>query len=197
MEDGGLGDFLPHVRRRAVPVKEISMKNKRLTIFDLDRTLVPFDSTELYPHVIPMLQDAADHGYVAIATNQGGPACKDAGLGSHYPTSDQVLDRIMAIVQDIEGIINQEVRCEICWLYKSPDGQLLLPNHVKMRDMKAWEQLRKPNPGLLLRLMAFYNVEPVDTVMIGDSDDDEAAALAAGITFIRVNFEPRREPETT
>ncbi len=39
---------------------------------------------------------------------------------------------------------------------------------------------RKPNPGLLLRAIADWNIDPAVSFMIGDKDTDMQAAAAAG-----------------
>lgn len=43
---------------------------------------------------------------------------------------------------------------------------------------------RKPGPRMLVRIMAFYGVRPGDTVFVGDSEADRAAAAAAGVRFL-------------
>lgn len=40
---------------------------------------------------------------------------------------------------------------------------------------------RKPNPGMLLRAMADFGVDPADALMIGDRESDMQAAAAAGV----------------
>jgi D-glycero-D-manno-heptose 1,7-bisphosphate phosphatase len=43
---------------------------------------------------------------------------------------------------------------------------------------------RKPQPGMLERLMAHYHTDPSRTVFVGDSTMDRMAAQAAGTAFI-------------
>jgi D-glycero-D-manno-heptose 1,7-bisphosphate phosphatase len=43
---------------------------------------------------------------------------------------------------------------------------------------------RKPGPQMLIRIMAFYGVDPGHTVFVGDSQADRRAAAAAGVDFI-------------
>jgi D-glycero-D-manno-heptose 1,7-bisphosphate phosphatase len=43
---------------------------------------------------------------------------------------------------------------------------------------------RKPQPGMLVRIMGFYGIRPRDTVFVGDSDADRGAAAAAGVRFL-------------
>ena len=84
------------------------------------------------------------------------------------------------------------VRASICWLYKTKDGTMFLPKHVLMRDLKVWSFYRKPNPGMILDLMAYYRFTPAETTLVGDSADDEGAARAAKVTFVKVNFEKEK-----
>src|SRR3954470_1722319 len=42
---------------------------------------------------------------------------------------------------------------------------------------------RKPAPGMLLRIMAHYGVEPQSTVFVGNHDVDRLAAERAGVAF--------------
>ena len=44
---------------------------------------------------------------------------------------------------------------------------------------------RKPNPGMLLRAMKEWEIDPTQALMIGDEERDMAAARAAGIACIR------------
>jgi D-glycero-D-manno-heptose 1,7-bisphosphate phosphatase len=46
---------------------------------------------------------------------------------------------------------------------------------------------RKPRPGMLRRLMAYYDARPDDTVFVGDSAADRGAAAAAGVAFIEAS----------
>ena len=43
---------------------------------------------------------------------------------------------------------------------------------------------RKPAPGMILDIMRACRVAPADTLFIGDSPVDEAAARAAGVRFV-------------
>jgi D-glycero-D-manno-heptose 1,7-bisphosphate phosphatase len=42
---------------------------------------------------------------------------------------------------------------------------------------------RKPKPGMLLRLIEHFQVSKDDTVFVGNSEVDRAAAAAAGVAF--------------
>lgn len=60
---------------------------------------------------------------------------------------------------------------------------------VEARWRHADHPDRKPNPGMLLRAMREMPIDPLASVMIGDSDADRDAARAAGLRFVR--FEGR------
>jgi histidinol phosphatase-like enzyme len=43
---------------------------------------------------------------------------------------------------------------------------------------------RKPEAGMLKQAMLDYGAEPAQTLMVGDSPDDQAAATAVGCAFM-------------
>jgi D-glycero-D-manno-heptose 1,7-bisphosphate phosphatase len=45
---------------------------------------------------------------------------------------------------------------------------------------------RKPKPGMVLEAQAKWNIDPGGSLLIGDSDDDEALASGCGLRFLRV-----------
>lgn len=54
---------------------------------------------------------------------------------------------------------------------------------------------RKPNPGMLLRAMADFGLDPGRCVMVGDQSSDREAALAAGLAFLLQHQEIKRVEE--
>jgi D-glycero-D-manno-heptose 1,7-bisphosphate phosphatase len=51
----------------------------------------------------------------------------------------------------------------------------------------ASERVRKkPAPAMLLEMMDQFSASPADTWLVGDSEDDERAAVAAGVRFVHV-----------
>lgn len=162
-----------------------------LAIFDLDGTLADRDSVEIYPEMADLLRSLAGQGVkIALATNQGGPACRNAGWSwsANFPSYDEVQARLELICSEIEAITGQPPHLEVCWAYRTKAGQLIFPDAIVLLvgDVVHWESLRKPNPGMLLAAMEWAGATPDATTMYGDSDDDEAAATAAGIKFVRV-----------
>jgi D-glycero-D-manno-heptose 1,7-bisphosphate phosphatase len=43
---------------------------------------------------------------------------------------------------------------------------------------------RKPRPAMLQRIMACYDLAAAETVFVGDSEADRAAAAEAGVRFL-------------
>jgi len=168
-----------------------------LSLFDLDKTLVPFNGNELYPQAIDLLKEAAEHGPIAICTNQGGPACRDAGWGDKFPTVEDVAWRLIKIRDRIEKLTGQRVFIYYCLVYKNKDGQLMWPEFLSHYGTDNYDppipgqadpNWRKPNPGMILQAMKDFGAIPTMTTMYGDSADDEGAALSAGVKFVKVGF---------
>jgi D-glycero-D-manno-heptose 1,7-bisphosphate phosphatase len=61
-----------------------------------------------------------------------------------------------------------------------PDTALQLCPHALDVDCDC----RKPRPGMLLRIMQHYQVEPEATVFVGNDEVDREAAARAGIAYI-------------
>src|SRR5690348_3152920 len=47
---------------------------------------------------------------------------------------------------------------------------------------KDWNR-RKPAPGMLIEAMDFFGIDRLDTLYVGDREEDRLAALAAGCDF--------------
>src|SRR4051812_43450290 len=61
-----------------------------------------------------------------------------------------------------------------------PDAALQLCPHAL--DIQC--DCRKPNPGMLLRIMEHYGVRPEETVFVGNDSSDCEAAQRAGVSFV-------------
>lgn len=159
--------------------------------FDLDGTLLNYGNADFTTFVntafLDTLAGTTDAPeFIKIVTNQGGLQFGMAGIAK-YPTLSYFEDRIirlMAALQERNVYIDRVYAC----IYH-PKGDHILEDQVKeaiaasrigrivtVLDKEAY---RKPAPGMLLLAGA--------TVLYGDSDEDEQAAQAAGIPFIRVD----------
>jgi FMN phosphatase YigB (HAD superfamily) len=169
----------------------------KLICLDVDRTLVPFNSIDIYPAMAKRLKELREEAdknhellYFALVSNQGGPACHDAGWGNssrQYPEYNEVLVRLQLIKEDLEAIVDSEVKLYTCFAYKGKDGTIYLPEALKsQRNTVNWEYMRKPGPGMIEQAMADFKVNFTETLMVGDSVDDQGAAEAARVTFMWV-----------
>lgn len=160
---------------------------------DIDGTLLDYDYA---PGELPAVNHALIEqmrrrdNYIALITNQGGLAFGVMGAirkdGRRYPRPADFLARLtyLAVALFHADFALDAVRVAI-YHPKAPPDALLdvlsalggvfgdLPLHV-------WggEDYRKPSPKMLLSIPA--------TCYYGDSDEDEQAAKAAGIEFVRV-----------
>jgi HAD superfamily hydrolase (TIGR01662 family) len=155
-----------------------------LIIFDADGTLIDRDTGEILPDVEAKLL-SIDVPDIAIATNQGGPACHDAGWAgsSKYPTLEEVEQKYYKLANTLGATLYMSL------LYTNMSKKLYYPNGIKPDDPRANPEWRKPKPGMLLQAMTDHYAAREDTIFVGDSIDDKLASENAGIEFIhRDNF---------
>lgn len=102
---------------------------------------------------------------VLVVTNQSGVA------RGYYSEQD---------VQNLHDWINKELAQQGAQI----DAFYYCPHHPRgaLPDYTVECDCRKPKPGLIRRGMADWNIEPADSILIGDKESDLAAAQAAGIT---------------
>lgn len=158
----------------------------KLTIFDIDGTITDRDSTDIYPGATALIRSLSANGSrIALATNQGGPACHDAGwsFSQNFPSLEQVQERLSIIKAQVESLAGQEIGLFACYAYKSKSGEILLPANLDPTAPEASPAWRKPQPGMLLAALAWADARPDEAAMWGDSAEDEDAAKLAGIEF--------------
>jgi D-glycero-D-manno-heptose 1,7-bisphosphate phosphatase len=61
------------------------------------------------------------------------------------------------------------------------DDLFVCPHHENQCEC------RKPKPGMVLQAQARWDIDLGGSLLIGDSDDDEALAAACGLRFLRVH----------
>ena len=154
-----------------------------LIIFDADGTLIARDSGQLLPGVAEYSSllnhpGCRNRPALAVATNQGGPACRDAGWGDHYPALAQVESRYGALAAQLGA------RLYMSLIYIDKSGGIYIPAGLPADDPRLSLSWRKPQPGMLRQAMLDAGALPQNTLFIGDSPDDQAAARAAGCAFI-------------
>ncbi len=157
----------------------------RLYLLDIDGTIADRDSVVIYPEAM----DFFTHTFtdVVFVTNQGGPACHDAGwdYSNKFPSLEKVEKRLITILENVPA---KSCRLYACYAYKIKSGSVIVPKLAPNPALNIWasvrESWRKPNPGMLLQAMKDYQVRPIDCLMIGDRDEDRQAAEAANMPFM-------------
>lgn len=161
----------------------------KLIIFDKDGTLCTsvIDSKSGKSHAPNRLDDQeyfddveskayelkATGNILAVASNQGGVAF---GIFS--------ADEAELLVSSAAAYIGAAAY-RVCFYH--PKG------HVTPWNTE--HHTRKPQPGMLLELMAQFNKQPGNTIVVGDWKTDQDAAEAAGCQFIWANtFFERDDP---
>ncbi len=101
--------------------------------------------------------------YFGIATNQ-------PGVSLNKFSDSMCVALIEDMVKETFGYLPNSAAMQYC------------PHHID-----GGCDCRKPQPGMLKRVMQHYQIEPSDTIFVGDSARDKGAAKNAGCSFIWVH----------
>lgn len=163
-----------------------------LLAIDIDGTLLDYNYNGPVAVVNPKVALSLPRR-IALVTNQGGTSFGVAGIlrsdGRPYPRPGDFVGRLSALlsflsqsrVEVIETRISvYHPRADLDHIQMSARAIRLGLATLKAGEWRVYatERARKPNPLMLRSVRA--------TEYWGDSDEDEAAAAAAGITFRRV-----------
>lgn len=110
-------------------------------------------------------------GYkVIVISNQGGPIAK--GLCQ--------LSEVYALHQGVRGAAYRHGAII--------DKIYFCPHHPKgtVAEFARECGCRKPKPGLLLRAIRVWRIDPARSLMVGDEESDLQAGAAAGVTSILI-----------
>jgi D-glycero-D-manno-heptose 1,7-bisphosphate phosphatase len=165
--DIGVPDSLAFAR------ETIAQQLRRPALFlDRDGVLNHDDNYVATPDRLRWMEGAAEAvraannagAYVFVVTNQAGVA------KGHYQESDVLaLHRWMASILRSQGAHVDD------WRYCPYHLDAVVPAY---RQAHPW---RKPEPGMLIDLMAHWPVDPERSLLVGDQPSDIAAAAAAGV----------------
>lgn len=139
--------------------------------YDAGYTYHP-DDLKWIPGAKELIKLANDAGWlVFVVTNQGGIAkglYGDMDVILFHKAMQTDLANIGAHIDDID------------WCPHHPDG-------IVKEYVSAGCDCRKPKPGMLTRLIHKWNVDVVNSIMIGDKTTDVVAGISAGITSGQFN----------
>lgn len=120
---------------------------------------------EVLEYQIPPLKRLYDEGYLLIIiTNQGGIALK------------RYTEEALAEMHEVLNKKFEEQGAKITHAY-------YCPHHPTVTGEC---ECRKPKSGMLLEAIATYNIDPAQSVMIGDKPRDVDAANGAGVKGILI-----------
>ena len=174
----------------------------KLYIFDADGTQCDRDTGELLPNTLETIQALPADAKLAIVTNQGGVGLRywmvTQGFGepSKFPTEGEVYSQYTSVSAAISGTQPCPVYFSFAYQCKKSGEWGPTPEDYKrLHAAMAWgeprpewsQAWRKPAPGMLLQAMKDAGVTASNAVMIGDRDEDEQAAIAAGVEFIHAD----------
>lgn len=164
---------------------------------DIDGTLLDYDYIPGQRPAInlPLIRQIRERtDILTLITNQGGLPWGEQGTvrkdGRRYPDPTDFMLRFVALDQALEAAGIRIAALQVCVFHPKATiemvgqagsrlAQLLHAYPEQMNWMiRTGSEWRKPNPNMLNFVVA--------TCYYGDSDEDEQAASAAGIEFVRV-----------
>ena len=113
---------------------------------------------------------------IIVVTNQAG-----IGRGLYSEAQYKTLTTYMLGCFREEGV-------SISGVYHCPFHPTCGLGHFKKNSFN-----RKPNPGLIIQACTDFNINPLLSIMVGDSESDKAACFASGIRL----FVPAGHPKWT
>jgi D-glycero-D-manno-heptose 1,7-bisphosphate phosphatase len=142
------------------------MKNKALFVdrdgvINVEKNYVhTIEEFEFIPEIFAILKKYQKEGYLIIVVSN------QAGVARNYYTEKEVeiVNRWMVDKLKEKGIFIREV--------------YYCPHHP---DFTGECACRKPNPGMILKALEKYHIDPEQSVLIGDKETDLQAGRNAGI----------------
>ena len=150
-------------------------ENYKLVIFDADGTLrectvngqeYPINQDQWIPKAT-IVNEISKYNWI---TKHFGIATNQPGITRNEFLEETCIELIEEMVMKAFGYLPPQDALQYC------------PHHID-----GGCDCRKPQPGMLKRIMAFYKVEASQTLFVGDSNQDKGAAENAGCDFIWVH----------
>ena len=95
--------------------------------------------------------------------------------------------------------LHDQMNADLAKIDAHIDGLEFCPHHPKEAQPEYLTtcDCRKPAPGMLLRLIAKWQIDPAQSLMIGDKDTDVAAATANATRFRLTSCSKMTSPTPT
>ena len=141
------------------------------SLVEVDGKLGPapglFTEPRLQPNVFEVVQRAAlEQDEFALVTNQGGVAWG-------YATEAEVWARIGRTVALLNGFFGQPFSVHVCFAHP----------RATIKAYREGHERRKPSAAMIFEAKEAHLVAAGETLMVGDLEDDEKAAVAASVDF--------------
>lgn len=160
-----------------------NLANKQKAVFlDRDGTINIYkgflrhiDDFELIPGIAEAIKKINASGYLCIVV-----------------TNQPVIARGEVTVNELDTI-HKKMETELGLKGAYIDGLYYCPHHPhkgydgEVPELKIECDCRKPKPGMLLKAAKDFNIDLSQSYMVGDSENDIKAGMAAGCTSILVN----------
>lgn len=160
-----------------------NLSNKQKAIFlDRDGTINVYkgflwdiNDFELIPDIAEAIKKINNSGYLCIVV-----------------TNQPVVARGEVTFEELEKI-HMKMETELGLQGAYIDGIYYCPHHPhkgyagEVAELKVDCECRKPKPGMLLKAAKDFNIDLSQSYMIGDSENDIAAGIAAGCKTVLIN----------
>jgi D-glycero-D-manno-heptose 1,7-bisphosphate phosphatase len=168
------------IKKGLVKAKNLNLK-QRAVFLDRDGTINKYvgflrtlDDFELIPGIAERIKELNQSGYlVIVVTNQPVIARGEVSWDDLF----QIHDKMETLLGEKGAYL---------------DAIFICPHHPdkgfpgERIEYKIDCECRKPKPGLLLQAAQEYNIDIENSYMVGDSESDKQASLAAGCKFIDI-----------
>lgn len=187
---------LTMIHTEFIPARELD--DIELIIFDIDGTIAKWNDPVISPEAALFLSKYGMRFKFDVATNQGGPACRDAFQSERYPSYETVMQRLNIIQQTFNRAGGMPA-IFVCWAWTRKDGsESFIPDALlkdgekdgedKAAIVAAEAARRKPSGAMLIEAMKYHGVVGDKTLFVGDRDSDKQAAENAGVKFWKIKM---------
>ena len=167
----------------------VSLDNFKLICLDVDGTLRQYQSEILLPNVRNRIHEIKQAGIdVAIITNQGGVGLRYWQETGKFGEPEKLPSELMihaGLKRLVLALDIPDAPIFRCYAYQSKKTGEWSPTPPGQEDNVYWDkEYRKPSPRMIQDAIDLFGAKPSNTLMVGDAEEDEQAAAAAGCHFI-------------